>query len=158
MSIPKRQKHDKFESYKCECIHKVTIHNIPLKFQSIDNIQCVLKNYKKFLISRNMWPKFTNTYRNMIDRNINYPDETIIGVKLMKSTNYEDNTLIEDSKIRIYATAYQAGNVSEFVIACDLMCFEEYLIFLNKHIFNDDLETEMANAKSAYDVIKTCNF
>ena len=100
-------------------------------------------------------------YRNSVVRNINYPDETIIGVKVIEKANYNDREVIERSKIKIYAT--QSANDSslkmpDFLHAFDLICFEEYLIFINRHIFNDDLELPMARAKSIYDIIKVCNF
>ncbi|QBB28619.1 hypothetical protein HgNV_014 [Homarus gammarus nudivirus] len=159
--LRKRQKltNAKFLTFDCIC-SAVTDKQIRLVLVP-DKLSCILKNYKKYLQMRNMWTNLSVDYRNVIDRNIQYPDDNIHKVKFIESSNrYGDLVALGGSFNNKYVNLqiFSSQNKCSFYKYFEHMCMSEFVGFVNQHVFNDNYAELLENSAAVVKSIKTCNF
>ncbi len=153
----KKQKRPTFESFECQC--DIDLNSIPLQIKNATFLSCILKNYKKYLTSRNMIGNFAEQYMKDIDYNINYPDENVKILQLV--TNVKDVNkamLINKEKIKLYLLNYSTDNYKRFLIATDVFNSEEFVNFVNTHVFCNDMDELFKEYKDTSNEIKRTNF
>ena len=105
-----------------------------------------------------MWKSMPLKYRNIIERNIDYPDERVEKIRIEKnSTCTNDVRYIYNGFFVVYLVS-SVDYRNEMLKTFDLMCCKEFEEFINKHVYNDDLQDELKRAKGIYDTITGCNF
>lgn len=156
-SFSKKQKSSeiaKFQHFSCVCAASYE-KNIHLTLTP-DRFACILENYKKYLKSRGLWGKFFQQYRDMINRNINYPTESVTHVKLMKTKYDEINGFCKQNTcFKLHVTTSNVNDVYHYV---DLHCCSEFVTFVNLHVYNDDLQKELKHATEVCNALMTCNY
>ncbi|UVX94873.1 hypothetical protein CsNV_013 [Callinectes sapidus nudivirus] len=150
----KRFKRDnRFNAFECVCSSKEN-NKIGLIFDSPKKFQCILINYKMYAEKRDFWNSLNLKYKNEIERNILYPNEFITKLKIIEvDQDMQSGTFKDLFKLQIVP----AINNSFYKYANLNCCFEIHE-FINTHIYNDDLNEKLKNAKSSITLLSTTNF
>lgn len=153
MEYKKQKTMNKFKSFECNCILD---GSKPLVIKNGSKLSCILYNFKLYLQSRNLWNSFFQQYREMIERNIHFPNDDIENVKLVHTDFSETNAFCNYGKIfKLHVTN---PNVQGYQKHVDLICCLEFIEFVNNHVHNEDLERDILKAKAVTEKLKMCNF
>ena len=153
--VAKKMKISKEKQYECICL--TPNEQIPLKM-NVNTFHCILTNYKKYLKSRNVWDRFSEEYRNQINRNIKYPIDTVQHLKINKCCKFDDAVVFMNSKNTLVLHLKTANFGSQLLQTIDYVCMEEFISFINKHVYNNDMEEILKLSTLQYNSIRMCNF
>lgn len=148
-------KEPSFKHFDCTCTAKNGYVHLVL---TMDKLSCILRNYKIYMQVRGMWNDLSNNYKKMVERNINYPVETIKKIKLV----IPDKIL--QSAVNTNETIFKLQIVSKKNYHMDLVKYvemsncKEFVDLINQHVYNDDLEKEINEAVNVMEKLKLCNF
>lgn len=148
--------------YTCSCEASAN-KNVPL-ILTPSRLSCILYNYVKYLKSRLVWEDdnvISQQYKEALERNIKYPEESVETVKIITSyQQYPIALSCQKKRFQIYMCHNEKNLKTKnlFVKYVELNCYKEYVDFVNQHVYNDDLEKELKLAHEVVQNMKLCNF
>ena len=143
---------EKFRKFECICGTKeVEFTLLPAQ------LQCILRNYKIYLQSRNVWNSYNSEYREVINRNIQFPDKSITNVCLTTDVDFSNTNHLKHGNFRLCGTVKPMHtNTLERMV--DTICADELSKFINMHVYNRDMSELIASELKVYNEMKKSNF
>lgn len=150
------KKQKTFSRFECCCSAKNNFE-VPLLIQTPDRLSCILNNYKLYARYRQLWNTLPLKFKKDVIRNIEYPMETVQSLQLKKTFTNNDVGLCKNNRcFNLYLLfPYYCNDLHKSV---DLVCCKEFVDFINTHVYNDDLNQDLAHACDVSKVLKICNF
>lgn len=146
----------RLETYLCTCAAS-TNKLVPLKLTT-DRLGCVLQNYKVYMEKRGMWQTLAADHIRCVERNISLPNEAIETFKLAIHEEQPTVTTLINGNTRFKLYIVSGKNLKGLVWFVEYNCCKEFVEFINMHVYNDDLASDLKKGTLVFEKMKLCNF